>query len=520
MIELNCSCGRTIRLEEKYIGRAAACPGCRRRIRGVASQYQSGVGAFDSALVIQSGPRHVGEQIILGGENPIEVGQADERDIRLRGEGVSRHHCRLTRGGYGWRIEDLDSKNGVFVNGRKVKAKNLNEGDIVRIGSFDLRFVAQVGPAPVVAPTKSPTPAAKQPQEKKESSPDELTLIEDEALMSMTSTATVELDAPPHQEAVDVGDKVTDDDFEGGKKSPTPSRATCPACGAKVAPQARMCVGCGLNFLTGARVAGAEDGPILSAKEAKAKAKAALSGEFGAFISGCVSCATFFTHPGSLVTFLIVVAIEIAAVVAGMFPLGIFTLIPMFIFQGWVCAFLFQVLEHAAAGQTDLPELNLADGIVDSVIAPFVKFFFAGAVCFAPAVAYAIFLGADVTQSIRDGETVPSLLLAMGVFFLPIVMLVVGLGGIGALMRPDLILITVLRSILPYLLVFVLLSVVIIMRLSLEHVLRQQVGKTIGATMAVAVVLQIVQLYTAVVTMQVIGMYYANFKRRFAWSWG
>jgi hypothetical protein len=49
---------------------------------------------------------------------------------------ISRHHLKLTVTSDPWRvsINDLDSKNGVFVNGRKVDEHHLVDGDLIRLG--------------------------------------------------------------------------------------------------------------------------------------------------------------------------------------------------------------------------------------------------------------------------------------------------------------------------------------------------------------------------------------------------
>ncbi|MHB8901711.1 MAG: FHA domain-containing protein [Thermoguttaceae bacterium] len=54
---------------------------------------------------------------------------------------VSSHHCRLVRKGARWYIEDLDSRNGTFVNGKQVDRKRLRVGDWVGIG--ELEFVVE-----------------------------------------------------------------------------------------------------------------------------------------------------------------------------------------------------------------------------------------------------------------------------------------------------------------------------------------------------------------------------------------
>jgi len=78
-----------------------------------------------------------------------ELGRADDCTICLADDGeVSRHHARLERDDGGtWRITDLDSANGTFVQGEPVTARQLAGGEVVRIGTTFFRFLS-VGTAP------------------------------------------------------------------------------------------------------------------------------------------------------------------------------------------------------------------------------------------------------------------------------------------------------------------------------------------------------------------------------------
>jgi pSer/pThr/pTyr-binding forkhead associated (FHA) protein len=51
---------------------------------------------------------------------------------------VSKHHCRVFRSGRHWVIEDLGSRNGTFVNHRRIRRKRLKVGDV--IGVADVEF--------------------------------------------------------------------------------------------------------------------------------------------------------------------------------------------------------------------------------------------------------------------------------------------------------------------------------------------------------------------------------------------
>jgi general secretion pathway protein A len=54
---------------------------------------------------------------------------------------VSRHHCQIITGADGSVIEDLNSTNGIFVQGRRVRRHHLNDGDIVVIGKHEIMYV-------------------------------------------------------------------------------------------------------------------------------------------------------------------------------------------------------------------------------------------------------------------------------------------------------------------------------------------------------------------------------------------
>lgn len=86
----------------------------------------------------------------------ITLGRDPDVDVALPGNRVSRRHAELSRSGELWLLSDLDSKNGVFVNGKRCSSAALSPGDVIRIGDYvgmylnvppnaDLSF-AEVGP--------------------------------------------------------------------------------------------------------------------------------------------------------------------------------------------------------------------------------------------------------------------------------------------------------------------------------------------------------------------------------------
>ena len=74
-------------------------------------------------------------------EPVVNIGRSSSNDLMLRGEDVSRHHARIRRSGEDFEIEDLDSGNGTFLNGRRITRGDLAIGDEIRIGSYRLFFL-------------------------------------------------------------------------------------------------------------------------------------------------------------------------------------------------------------------------------------------------------------------------------------------------------------------------------------------------------------------------------------------
>ncbi|MCW2974005.1 MAG: hypothetical protein JWN72_2278 [Thermoleophilia bacterium] len=74
------------------------------------------------------------------GVTRARVGRGRANDIVLQDASVSREHGEFVLRGGTWFVRDLDSTNGVAVNGSKVTEAALEPGDVVRFGNADLRF--------------------------------------------------------------------------------------------------------------------------------------------------------------------------------------------------------------------------------------------------------------------------------------------------------------------------------------------------------------------------------------------
>ncbi len=71
----------------------------------------------------------------------VIIGRTSDNDLQVDSRFVSRHHCQIITGADGSLIEDLNSTNGIFVQGRRVRRHHLNDGDVVVIGKHEIMYV-------------------------------------------------------------------------------------------------------------------------------------------------------------------------------------------------------------------------------------------------------------------------------------------------------------------------------------------------------------------------------------------
>jgi pSer/pThr/pTyr-binding forkhead associated (FHA) protein len=65
----------------------------------------------------------------------IRLGRAEDNEVVLVADEVSRHHARLTRRGNSFVLEDLKSMNGTYVNQQRVVQRILSDMDEIWFGS-------------------------------------------------------------------------------------------------------------------------------------------------------------------------------------------------------------------------------------------------------------------------------------------------------------------------------------------------------------------------------------------------
>lgn len=106
-----------------------------------------------STLVIYSGERR---RVTLS-RRPLIVGRAADCDVLLLDESVSRHHCRLTPDGPGWRVEDLGSRAGLVVDGQRVAQAMLAGDSWLRLGTVVMQLQCARADEPEVQLSGEPT---------------------------------------------------------------------------------------------------------------------------------------------------------------------------------------------------------------------------------------------------------------------------------------------------------------------------------------------------------------------------
>lgn len=78
-------------------------------------------------------------------DRPVVVGRADGVDIQLLDSRVSRRHSVIRQSVAGFMIQDLNTKNGTYVNKEAVEKSLLFHGDTVVIGGYTLHFLEEDG---------------------------------------------------------------------------------------------------------------------------------------------------------------------------------------------------------------------------------------------------------------------------------------------------------------------------------------------------------------------------------------
>ncbi|MCL2325919.1 MAG: FHA domain-containing protein, partial [Proteobacteria bacterium] len=78
-------------------------------------------------------------RVVEIGKSPIKVGKLSTSDLSMDDASVSRMHARIEASGGVFRVVDLGSAGGTYVNDQKVMAQQFYSGDVLRFGNVRVR---------------------------------------------------------------------------------------------------------------------------------------------------------------------------------------------------------------------------------------------------------------------------------------------------------------------------------------------------------------------------------------------
>jgi hypothetical protein len=89
-------------------------------------------------LVLSIKGRVVAERDLAQGR--CVIGRTSDNDLQIDSTYISRHHAQVVTTSDGSLVEDLNSTNGIFVRGKRVRRHRFADGDVVRIGMHEITY--------------------------------------------------------------------------------------------------------------------------------------------------------------------------------------------------------------------------------------------------------------------------------------------------------------------------------------------------------------------------------------------
>jgi len=272
----------------------------------------------------------------------------------------------------------------------------------------------------------------------------------------------------------------------------------------------------------------------------------------------------FPTSAGNLMTFVgIWIFLVIASLVLRLASYGFLFLVSIFatgfyvLMMGWYCAYQFSILESAAGGDENLPSMDLSVGWMSEALGSLIKWIGSWVIVLAPAICFRVWYWSTGPAATAPGAAsgwlpdwiddlvacsggLPGILalppagidpfkilVVLGLFVWPFVILCVAIGGFTALYRVDLIAATIVRSLGAYAVTVILMVGACVLEYLLASLIiaKAAVGAgTTGSIFSPALVFDALliglTIYFDIVLMRLIGLYYHHFKHQFSWDWG
>ncbi|MFG0273849.1 MAG: hypothetical protein ACF8QF_02200 [Phycisphaerales bacterium] len=221
----------------------------------------------------------------------------------------------------------------------------------------------------------------------------------------------------------------------------------------------------------------------------------------------------FWMTPSGAIGLIVITAMLLIGTVLAFIPL--IGLIVSIIVTGLVWGFYLEVIQNTAGGDDDLPDPSTWDGVWDSVIVPIATFLTVTLVCALPALG-ALFADMPITVVFAAG--------AFGAFLWPVTIMTAAIGGAGAAIRLDLLVRTVFSAFVPYLCIWLMLTVATFANWMAtaggEGVLPPPVVDFLTSGIVGYSLGELASVYTSIVSMKLIGLYYRHYSDRFPWDAG
>jgi hypothetical protein len=232
------------------------------------------------------------------------------------------------------------------------------------------------------------------------------------------------------------------------------------------------------------------------------------------FWGDLVEAFEFIVHGRSLMTY---ISLTLLVYLSSFLTcVSMFGIVVWFLINGYLCAYCLSVIIQSAMGVDELPELSF-DNFWDDVIDPFLRFVISWVCVLIPA--FAMGLGYTAARLPMDWELFGILAIG-GACFWPATILMVAIADGFSGLSPLLVLRTILSAPIPY--VVVILGLVFAGGISIY--VEKQLAPATWTPASWAVMLstfflgKMIHIYSMIVSMRIIGLYYRHYHRRFPWA--
>ncbi len=99
----------------------------------------TGTGQVVGRIIVAHEGKNTAERELRPGR--LVIGRTSENDLQIDSKFISRHHCQIVTQLDSCVIEDLNSTNGIYVQSKRVRRHNLNDGDVVTVGQHELMYL-------------------------------------------------------------------------------------------------------------------------------------------------------------------------------------------------------------------------------------------------------------------------------------------------------------------------------------------------------------------------------------------